>query len=162
MSKLRKWPKDPKKPVSFSDLIGPLKKALLFGYELKRRNKGRSVPYDGYDIGDDEKVTSFSPNVRLRAGNLKHDLEDQGRDLLDIILGLAVQLGIEQGRRVLRSSTTKDLVQLQLDWKLDEIRDKKLQKEIRELIRDLLGEKRVSPKVRYKKIQKIMKSLKDK
>lgn len=94
------WPKDKKECVSFYKITEPILEAVRFAYNLERKNKNKSIPWNGLDIGDKEKAGSFSPTEKLRAGNLKYSLEDQGRDALEEIIGLAVQLGIEQGRRI--------------------------------------------------------------
>lgn len=77
-----------------------LREAFGFAYDLTRTNESSDVPYGGYDIGRDERAGSFSPAERLTAEQLRYDELDQGRDAATVILGLAVQLGVEQGRRI--------------------------------------------------------------
>jgi len=93
------WPKDDK-PAPFSKIVGPLRSAIEFAYDLKRKNCNKSIPWGGLDVGNREKVTCLSPRKKLKKASLDFQLEDQGRDALDAILEIAVQLGIEQGRRM--------------------------------------------------------------
>lgn len=96
------WPKDQSKYVSFEKLADPIRKAIEFAYEIKRKHVHRGIPWSGYDIGRDAKATCFSPHEALGKKCLDFNLEDQDRDVLDTIIQVAVQLGIEQGRRVER------------------------------------------------------------
>lgn len=98
-----KWPKDGK-PADFSDLVEPVVKALRFCYSMRRKNQGIDVPWNGHNIGRDELVTCFDPLYALSAEMLTYDKEDQGREAVEVIVGIALQLGIEQGRRIERTS----------------------------------------------------------
>jgi len=75
--------------------------AIRQAYRLKFRGY-RDLKWRGLDIGEDTKAGCFSPDEQLNAGNLRYDQEDQGRSPLRVIVGVAVQLGIEQGRRIER------------------------------------------------------------
>jgi len=46
---------------------------------------------------------------------MKHENGDQGRDALDEIIGVAVQIGIEQGRRIFKKSDTFKVLMLRLE-----------------------------------------------
>lgn len=114
---MKKWPKDKSKTVPFRDLVKSVKKALLFAYDLKRKNKNKNIPYNGYNVGNSTLVCDFSPKEKLRVKNLKYNLEEQGRDALDVIIGIAVQLGIEQGERSFKGSTEYQLLKIKLNIK---------------------------------------------
>jgi hypothetical protein len=157
--KMNKWPKDPKKTVSFHALIVPLKKALLFGYELKRINVNRNIPYDGYDIGEDSKVASFSPNHKMRADYLRKQLEEHGKDLADYILEITFQLGVEQGKRIFRSDTVTELRGMLLDMLMDKIQDKDLRKLIRNAHKSVINGGVPGDKKKALEIEKKMKNL---
>jgi len=73
---------------------------LKFAYKMKRQNQNFDIPYDGFDIGRQQWASCFHANETLSAEHLRFIKEDQGRDALDEIIGIAVQLGIEQGRRL--------------------------------------------------------------
>lgn len=93
-----KWP-DGNECVDIEELIEPLCKALREGYRLTRINPHMDIPYEGYNIGLD---------VQIGAGDVKNTLsreslvyhKERGRDLLHVVIMLAVQLGIEQGARI--------------------------------------------------------------
>lgn len=108
---MKSWPKNGS-VVPFSELVESVKKALLFGYCMRRKNQDKDIPYTGYCIGKDLLATCLTPEERLKVESLKYDLEDQGRDLIDVLLGLAIQLGIEQGKRIMEKdqATTKLLL----------------------------------------------------
>lgn len=106
---MKPWPKNGK-TVRFSDLVKDIKKAVLFAYDVKRKNRKKNIPWNGYDIGDAEKVCCLCPDDHLTAENLRYSESEQGRDALDEIIGLALQLGMEQGRRNFCSSTPYELL----------------------------------------------------
>lgn len=89
---LKKWPEDPNETVSFDDLAEPLLKAIRFAYSLRRKNKDKDIPYDGFETG--LKHICLSPDELLKADYLEEE------DALKVIIGMALQLGIEQGRRI--------------------------------------------------------------
>lgn len=96
---MKEWPKDGKY-LPFRELVRPVRAAVEFAYRLERTNVGRDIPWDGPNVGKDTLVCAFSPAETLLAGNLKYSEEEQDRDPLTEIIGVAVQLGIEQGRRM--------------------------------------------------------------
>jgi len=87
-------------PASFEDIVAPLKKAIKFAYKMRRQNRTKDIPWNGLDIGQPELATCFHADENLMAEHMKFSKEAQGRDALDEILGLAIRLGIEQGRRI--------------------------------------------------------------
>ena len=88
------------KPENFSDLVNPLVDAIKFSYKLERKNEDKDIPYEGFDIGDREQISNLSPDELLKAKSLEWSKDDQGRTALEEIIGIAFQLGIEQGRRI--------------------------------------------------------------
>ncbi len=96
---MKEWPED-NKTVMFDELTEPIIKAIRFAYDVTRKNENKDIPWEGLDIGKSARACCFSPPEALAASNLRYSLDDQGRDALEEIVGLAVQLGIEQGRRV--------------------------------------------------------------
>jgi hypothetical protein len=95
---MKEWPEGNEVAV-FSEIADPLKEAILFGYRLTRRAKKKDVPYDGYRAGV-LNLDCMSPEAALKAESLKYIEENHGRDLLDEVIGIAIQLGMEQGRRM--------------------------------------------------------------
>ena len=125
-----KWP-DGNKTADFDAITGPIVQALadaignkmVWTEPVKRRggyafSSGTSsikgIDYNGLDILDNLKHVCQSPDKRLSREGLQFDWEDQGRHPVEVIVGLAVQLGIEQGRRIERAeggdSRTLDLI----------------------------------------------------
>ena len=107
------WP-DNDQPARFRDIADPIRAAIEFAYKLERQNKNRSIPWNGLDIGKTEQAGCFRPKQQLARMNLKISLEDQGRDALDEIIRICIQLGIEQGRRLERSATEHDILAILL------------------------------------------------
>ncbi|MHA1471071.1 MAG: hypothetical protein ACTSSP_11005, partial [Candidatus Asgardarchaeia archaeon] len=65
------------------------------------------IEWEGLDRGKTERCANIHPSETLDAWHLTYSKEDQGRDVYEEIIGLAVQLGMEQGRR----RTLKQFVQ---------------------------------------------------
>ena len=100
---MKQWPKDGS-PLLFGDLMRPLRKAIKHAYILKRQQQDIDVPWAGPTLGKPELAGCLPPEEALSAKRLKYSLEEQGRTAFDEILGIAVLLGIEQGRRLMRES----------------------------------------------------------
>lgn len=113
----KRWPKDGS-TVQFSELTAPVRTAIEFAYRIERKHKNRTIPWDGYSVGSDVLVCDFAPDEKLRAKNLKFDLEDQGRDALDVIIAIAVQLGLEQGKRNYLKSTKYELKEMRHEMEI--------------------------------------------
>jgi hypothetical protein len=96
---MKDWPKD-NAPATFTDITAPVLRAVRYAYDLHRVNIDKDVPWEGLDIGERSKACSFSPPEALAAGYLAYSMEEQDRSALEVIIGVAVQLGIEQGRRM--------------------------------------------------------------
>ena len=94
----KSWPAN-NDTTSFRDLTKPIIDAITFAYQMKRQNEDTDIPWDGLDIGDDLKATCFSPDEQLTAEQLHYSDEHQGRSALEEIVSVAVQLGMEQGKR---------------------------------------------------------------
>ncbi len=92
----RPWPKDGT-PVRFDAIYGPLRKAFTDLYDFTK--KADECDWTGLDLGDRELAGLFSPSTRLTKSQLDYDENEQDRDALDVLLGIAIQLGVEQGRR---------------------------------------------------------------
>lgn len=112
---MKKWPEG-NETVRFDDLVEPVCEAIQFAYNLERKNRNRSIPWTGLDISEDTKVGCPSPPDRLRRDSLRYDEEEQGRDALRVIVGIAIQVGIEQGRRIQwnRLDTELSLLSMQM------------------------------------------------
>lgn len=90
------WPQDGK-PAYFEDLTRPVIRALKGAYTFRRRGY-KDIPWTGPCTGS--LHCCLSAEETLKASNLKYSQEDQGRNAMEEIIGLAVRLGIEQGKRM--------------------------------------------------------------
>jgi hypothetical protein len=88
---IRPWPEDDK-PADFEEITEPFIRAMEFAFDLRRHNLSLDIPYDGFDIGEDTAANSMRATELL-----KYPMED---DPLHAIIRLALQVGIEQGRRI--------------------------------------------------------------
>lgn len=115
------WP-EKDKPASFEDLADPFIKAINFAYDLTRKNENKSIPYNGYENG--ELACCPSIKTMFKKDSLAYNLEDQGRDALAVIITAAIQVGIEQGRRI--AMTSSEVETLRIQAKLGELLSKDL------------------------------------
>lgn len=101
-SRVVPWP-DNNVPLDFEQISRPILHAIRFAYDLKRRDRRRSIPWRGPEIAPRDQACCPKITERLKANHLSYAEEDQGRDALEEIVAAAIQLGIEQGRRLARS-----------------------------------------------------------
>ena len=94
---------DDGKPIWFEDLVDPVVEAIRYAYKLERQNDGQDIPWNGPSAARDELVSDMDHAVALTAKHLEFNLEDQGRDALVTLVSIAVKLGIEQGRRIVKN-----------------------------------------------------------
>ena len=126
---MKKWPKNDE-TASFTDLTASAVSAIKFAYELKRKNKGKSIPITGLDTPD---TTIHGPSsVLLNAANLKYSEEEQGRNALVEIVSYAVRLGIEQGRRMTMQG---HVVTLKAQLALQEMKVRTLEEKLKKVTR---------------------------
>jgi hypothetical protein len=107
------WPDDGG-CLSFEMIADWICDAIRFAYTLERQNEAKDIPWGGPNIGTRERSTCHQPKEQLSAEMLAFALEDQGRDALDEIVGLALRLGIEQGRRIDRDSVERRMRAIQI------------------------------------------------
>lgn len=101
--------------MSFEDLSDPILRAIRHCYHVRRVRKKEDVPWSGPEIGEGEQANSLQAAYRLSAEALAYSLDDQGRNAMEEIVGLAIQLGIEQGRRIARSDTAYQTLKIKAD-----------------------------------------------
>lgn len=92
------WPANDE-PASLESLASACKQALARGIAWERINADKDIEWGGPPAGKDGCSTALSFAASLRADNLSSE-QEQGRDVVDVILGIAIRLGIEQGRRI--------------------------------------------------------------
>ena len=115
------WPEGDE-PLSFGALTAPVLSAIRFAYRLERQHKDQDIPWTGPNIGEGSLVVSFPPDLCLTRKNLAYSLDDQGRCALEEIIGIAVQLGIEQGRRMEVTSSPSKMRELSIALALDTLK----------------------------------------
>lgn len=94
---MKHWPKDDK-PCDYEKIINPLTK---FGRQiLADKDFKKTVKFTGYREGLLSRVTCLNGDYWSSPKNRKYELEDKGRDPLELLLGLVFRAGMEQGRRV--------------------------------------------------------------
>jgi hypothetical protein len=108
-----KWPTGDT-PAYIEDIVTPVVKAIRFAFNLERKNENRSIPWSGPPIGRGAAANSLEAKTRLSAAMLRYSEENQGRDALDEIIGLAIQIGIEQGRRIYKDGGSFKTLMLRL------------------------------------------------
>ena len=110
MNHYKQWPDDDK-PTQFSQMADSICDAIRFAYSLDRQNEDLDIPWNGLNIGKEDRRTCHQPIEQLSTDTLACS-EDQGRDALDEIVGLAIRLGIEQGRRIFKDSTEYSMMKI--------------------------------------------------
>lgn len=93
-----------KKPFDFAEMADACKAALKFAFTMRRRNQEQDIPWSGPNY---EHANHFPPAYALKAETMAYAEEDQGRDALTEIVSVILQLGIEQGRRIRRDSSSE-------------------------------------------------------
>ncbi len=118
---MKKWPNGTR-TVHPALLLMPLKRIIQEGYELKRNNIS-SFDYTGFNIGEDELQDLPSPEERFSPHWLEVSSKFQ-TTLLDHALMIALQLGIEQGRRLARQNKlSQDIMDAVLVARTNRIKD---------------------------------------
>lgn len=97
---MKEWPSD-NKLIPFDSVIEDLMKVL--DPVVKVYDETELPFYKGYNIGEDERVCSFDPAFSLSKEGMEYHHE-HGRNVLEVALGIAFQLGIEQGRRMAKDN----------------------------------------------------------
>ena len=105
-------------PYSFDELTEPVCKAIRALYRLTPWNNGDSIKWTGPELGKRMKAHSLEFDELLTRESLEWNDEDQGRDPLMVVVGIAIQLGIEQGRRLYRKDQEVSMTLLELAVKV--------------------------------------------
>lgn len=116
------WPENGK-PVSFEELAEPIYQAIHFAYSVRRKNRLADVPYNGYEVAESSLANAGTAKETLKAENLKYSEDDQGRDTLMEIIGIALRVGIEQGQRIARTDSEYQAMKLLASINQDLLRD---------------------------------------
>lgn len=111
MAKKIAWPKNPNKPADYESLIDPVVKTIKKTYRMTKKKITGPIPWDGVDdIGPTGRASSPTKLKEiLSRATLKYH-EERGRDLLEVLIMVAVSCGIEQGRRIQRERLKSDAI----------------------------------------------------
>ncbi len=94
--------------MRLAELTGSICKAIRFAFKMTRRNTCKDIPWDGPDIIP--SMENILPNLqdRLTLEGLRLTREGCASDTLDVLITIAVQIGIEQGRRIEATEREKE------------------------------------------------------
>ena len=100
--------------MDFSEIIGNLKKA----YKVLVVKKQPEYKWNGPMLTT-RKILVGCPNIdeQLNKGNLSYNKKEQGRDKVDTLLTVAVQLGIQQGIEIAEEENDEFVKRLESDIK---------------------------------------------
>lgn len=96
---MKQWPEN-NEPAHLEDITSPLADIIREAYEPSKY-AADEFNYDGLNLPENRSdLLCVSHNIsdRFKAENIDYHKE-RGRDLIDIVLCAAVNLGMEQGRR---------------------------------------------------------------
>lgn len=96
--KTMEWPAD-NGLFMFENLSKSVRDALTQAYSLRRKSKKKNIIWSGPPTPQNMKTSVGEFEERLSASSLAYGEDDQGEDALDVIISIAIQLGMEQGRR---------------------------------------------------------------
>lgn len=97
---MKEWPEDQHETVDFDELCEPLRKLLKDNYNRKPGKLKLPESFNKfYNIGRHNLATTPPVDDTLTPDGLQYHRE-RGRDLLSVVIGIAIQYGIEQGRRI--------------------------------------------------------------
>jgi hypothetical protein len=103
MKPVKQWPENDE-PAIIDDLAKEVTDAIRFAYKLNRKNLGKDIPLAGPDApGEGWRVNVHTDSYELSAESLDYGM-NRGRDALEELVYLAINLGCEQGRRITMSS----------------------------------------------------------
>lgn len=95
---MRNWSKDGEIPP-LDQLLLPLRKVIFEGYSIER-NGNKTFVYMGYNIGASDQLYNPTPDERFSSRWLSNEEKFVGRTLIDNVLMVAYQYGVEAGRRL--------------------------------------------------------------
>lgn len=94
----KNWPAD-NKMARFPDISDPIREALQIAMDKGDKVYEDGIKWTGLRQGAHAAACSPDPSSTLHAYNLNYSMKEQDRDVYREIIAIAVQLGMEQGRR---------------------------------------------------------------
>lgn len=135
------------KPWDFEELLDALRHALESCYRMERINKDIAVQWKGPELTS-HKILATSPGIhkRLSPDSLAWSYEDQGRVAVTEILTAALQLGIEQGWRLLHDGEPDlHIIELKLRQVQERVNDRNISMMLENIITQLSSVGGVKP-----------------
>lgn len=114
---MTKWPKNGRH-MCFVKLTEPVYLAIREAYSLTLQEYGESIKWTGPELPQSMGATCLPYDELLTREQLEYDEQDQGRDPLEVIVGIAVQLGMEQGRRLAKEDLKTSLELLDMSVRM--------------------------------------------
>lgn len=111
---LREFPQDDLYPITSDELLSPLKKILVEGYKWERLPKNDFI-YIGFNLGKTEQFYYPTPKERFCHRWLNNESKF-ARSLIDNVLLVAYQFGMEQGRREIRPQLSDQYLMENIIW----------------------------------------------
>ena len=96
MDKLE-WPENGD-PLMFEDLCASVRRSIDSAYKLKVKNLSEGIPWNGPELGQEDEHLD-DPSKKLTGDYLRWARRERKIDALDVIIAIALQVGMEQGRR---------------------------------------------------------------
>jgi hypothetical protein len=99
-----KWPTNKTKCADYSKLVAPLRKLVKQTHTIaEKESLTFPLPWTGMaDTGPTGRACAPTVVAEILSKSSVDYHRERGRDLMETVLGLAVSLGIEQGRRIER------------------------------------------------------------
>lgn len=123
----KQWPKSGTLP--FDDLSDAVLKAINELYTLKRKTP-KDIKWTGPPL-EESILTSvcIQPENVLTIDMLEYEENDQGRKPIEVLIGIAIQLGIEQGIRIQKAKYFQDKKISELMTKMNRLVREKQEKD---------------------------------
>lgn len=103
------WPEDESVPLEYSTLHSSIKTALQALYSMKRKPIKAGGFWEGPPFGSEEDAIEGKPNDMLSAFALFQSNLNLDQTPLDVVIRIALLLGIEQGRRLVRAQIKRNV-----------------------------------------------------
>jgi len=94
---MKDWPKD-NKPTNFDALSDSVVRVIEELYTLTPKEYGDRIEWEG--LASPPSPCNLSFEESLTRENLEYSEQEQGRSTITTCVGIALTLGIEQGRRI--------------------------------------------------------------
>ena len=148
--KFLKKEKKKSSPTRFDSMLDPVLENIRSQFDFVRKNEGADIPYNGYPIGRESRACCLDISYAFTAGSLEYNLDDQGRDALEVIVGSLITVAAEQGRRLYTAELQKVLETSAFgkETKADEDRIYKLMRSREEKPREKAQREAVTARIR--------------